>query len=98
MSNEPQEQKALDFHLAREVQRDIEELPGAWCSHLVSLAERDPHAYRVELYVGGLDGAEAKRFQEIAEAHGVTVRVTPNCYALPSQRLRVIFDRNHGLG
>lgn len=96
MSNEPQEQKCLDFNLAREIQRDIEELPGAWCSHLVSLAERNPTAYRVELYLGGLGGDDAKAFQEIAEAHGVEARATPVPDGHPSRGLRVVFDRTRG--
>jgi hypothetical protein len=94
VSNEPQEQKCLDFNLAREIQRDIEELPGAWCSHLVSLAERKPTAYRVELYLGGLGGEDAAAFQRIAEAHGVEARATPVPDGHPARGLRVVFDRS----
>lgn len=96
MSNEPQEQKCLDFHLAREIQRDIEELPGAWCSHLVSLAEREPNAYRVEMYLGGLGGDDAVIFAGIAAAHGVEVRATPDTDRHASRALRIVFDRPRG--
>jgi hypothetical protein len=93
MSNDPQPQKCLDYNLAREIQRDIEELPGAWSSSLVSLAEREPNAYRIELNVSGLSGEAAASFQVIAEAHGVWLSIAPDPDRSVATNLRVVFNR-----
>ncbi len=95
MSNEEQKQKCLDYNLAREIQRDIEKLPGAWSSSLVSLGEREDvsNAYRVELNVGGISGEAAVLFQQIAATHGVWLRITPDPDRTPPTALRIVFDR-----
>lgn len=93
-ADQPQEQKALTFDTARAIQVDIEHLPGAWCSHLVSLAERQPNAYRVELSVGGLSPEEAAEFGRIAEKHGAAVRFTAQGRdPAPAAGLLVRFDK-----
>lgn len=94
MSNESQSQKCLDYNLAREVQRDIEELPGAWSSSLVSLGDRHhPNAYRVEINVGGISGEAAVLFQQIAARHGVWLRITPDPDRAAPSALKVVFNR-----
>lgn len=93
MSNESQEQKCLDYNLAREIQRDIENLPGAWSSSLVSLGERHPNAYKVELNVGGISGEAAVLFQQIAATHGVWLRIAPDLDRAAPSALTVTFNR-----
>lgn len=93
MSNEPQQQKCLDYDLAREIQRDIEEMEGNWVSALVSLGERDPHAYRVEIHVSGVSGKNAAALHQIAEAHGVWLSIAPDPDRNRAECLRIVFDR-----
>lgn len=92
-ADQQEETKALTFETAQSIQQAIEQLPGAWSSHLVSLADRNPSAYRVELYLGGLGGQEAAAFQKVADDHGATLRIAAELDRGPAYGILVRFDK-----
>src|SRR3954468_4373781 len=93
MSDKSRQQRCLDYDLAREIQRDIEALDGAWSSSLRSLAQRPPNAYRVEVTdLAALNGAGAAALAKIAKDHGVVLSIRPDPDRSPP-KLLIVFDR-----
>lgn len=82
----------IPFELARAIQVEIEE-GSLFSSSLVSLAERVPTGYRVELHMGGLNPKATEFLQGLAAKYEVGLQIELDPDVHPSRGLRLVFDR-----